>query len=230
VPYALRRSARRSIGFTIGPDGLRVSAPRWVAQGEIEAALQTKADWILRKLGQVQDRERRLSDGRVDWADGVSLPYLGAPLQIRLAPQAQASALTPAGSSAAGVLHLALPAQAEATQIRDATQAWLQGQARRLFEQRCQHFAPLLGVRYTRLALSSAQTRWGSATAQGHIRLNWRLIHLPLASIDYVVAHELAHLREMNHSPRFWAVVESVVPDYQTLRGQLRHETLPLWD
>ena len=83
------------------------------------------------------------------------------------------------------------------------------------------------GVRYTRLALSSAQTRWGSANANGSIRLNWRLIHFALPTIDYVVAHELAHLREMNHSPRFWDVVRSVLPEFERARGELRSDALP---
>jgi predicted metal-dependent hydrolase len=74
----------------------------------------------------------------------------------------------------------------------------------------------------TRLSLSSAKTRWGSANAGGAIRLHWRLVQYPLATIDYVVAHELAHLREMNHGPRFWAVVGSVVPDYRAARRPAR--------
>ena len=85
-------------------------------------------------------------------------------------------------------------------------------------------------MRVTRLSLSSAQTRWGSASASGAIRLHWRLIHFALPTIDYVVAHELAHLREMNHSPRFWEVVGSVVPDYRAARRQLGSEPLAAWD
>jgi hypothetical protein len=73
-----------------------------------------------------------------------------------------------------------------------------------------------------RLSLSSAATRWGSANANGSVRLHWRLIEHSLATIDYVVVHELAHLREMNHGPRFWRLVESVLPDYREARLRLR--------
>jgi predicted metal-dependent hydrolase len=139
-----------------------------------------------------------------------------------------------AGDTLPGVarltLHVGLPHTADAGQIRDAVQSWLQRQARRVFEERCRHFAAQLGVRVTRLSLSSAQTRWGSASADGSIRLNWRLIHFALPTIDYVVAHELAHLRHMDHSPRFWDVVRSVVPDYEQLRGGLKDETLPVFE
>jgi predicted metal-dependent hydrolase len=127
-------------------------------------------------------------------------------------------------------LHVGLPQHAAPAQIRDAVQSWLQRQARRVFEERCRHFAVQLNVRWTRLSLSSASTRWGSASADGAIRLHWRLIHLALPTIDYVVAHELAHLRVMDHSPRFWDVVRSVIPDMDRLRGTLRDEALPAFD
>jgi predicted metal-dependent hydrolase len=99
-----------------------------------------------------------------------------------------------------------------------------------LFTRRCQHFAAQLGVRMTALKLSSAQTRWGSASADGVIRLNWRLIHFGLSVVDYVVVHELAHLREMNHSPAFWDVVRSVLPDVDQRRAQLRSPQIALHD
>ena len=127
-------------------------------------------------------------------------------------------------------LHLGLPQSATQDQIRELVQAWLQRQARRVFEERCAHFAPKLGVRVRRLSLSSAATRWGSASADGSVRLNWRLIHFALPVIDYVVTHELAHLREMNHSPAFWEVVRSVLPDFERSRGALRSEVLPSLD
>ena len=72
-------------------------------------------------------------------------------------------------------------------------------------------------------------TRWGSASADGSIRLNWRLVHFKLSVIDYVVVHELSHLRVMDHSPRFWDTVRAVVPDYADLRGQLKDQPVPRW-
>ena len=126
-------------------------------------------------------------------------------------------------------LHLGLPHGAAPEQLRDVTQAWLMRQARRLFTERLDHFAPQLGVRWQRLGLSSAGTRWGSASADGSIRLNWRLIHFRQPVIDYVVVHELAHLREMNHGPRFWQHVQDVLPDYAERRAALKNEPVPRW-
>ncbi|MEO8656252.1 MAG: M48 family metallopeptidase, partial [Ramlibacter sp.] len=86
-----------------------------------------------------------------------------------------------------------------------------------------------LGVKWRKLALSNAGTRWGTAHSDGLIRLNWRLIHLRLSVIDYVVAHELSHLRVMDHSSRFWDTVGTVVPEYAELRRRLKEEALAPW-
>ncbi|HET7794997.1 MAG TPA: SprT family zinc-dependent metalloprotease [Rhizobacter sp.] len=238
VAYALRRARRKSIGFVVGLEGLSVAAPKWVGLGEIEPALREKAGWILRKLAEQQERGQRLQAAKVDWRDGTGIPFLGETVIIVLDARAgltKGGAVLNAGAEALpGVprltLHIGLPHTATPEQIRDVVQSWLQRQARRVFEERCKHFAQQLGVRYTKLSLSSAQTRWGSAGADGAIRLNWRLIHFAMAQIDYVVAHELAHLREMNHSARFWDVVRSVMPDYEQVRSTLKDDTLPVFD
>jgi predicted metal-dependent hydrolase len=234
VAYALRRARRRSIGFVVGAEGLAVSAPRWVGLGEIEAALREKAAWILRKLHEQRERGRRLEAARVEWRDGTTLPFLGDTVIVVLDGRTTGAVLHEASETLPGVprltLHLGLPHTAEPAQIRDAVQSWLQRQAKRIFEERCALLGARLGVRMKRLSLSSATTRWGSASADGSIRLNWRLVHFAMPVVDYVVAHELAHLREMNHSPAFWDVVRSAVPDFEQARGSLRHEVLPVFD
>jgi predicted metal-dependent hydrolase len=234
VAYELRRGRRRSIGFVVGPQGLSVSAPRWVGQGDIDSALQDKARWIVRKLQESEQRLRRMAQARIEWRDGTGVPFLGETVIVVLDPRISGAMLHTDAQALPGVprltLHVGLPQHAQAEQLREAVQGWLQRQARRIFEERCQHFAQRLGVRFTRLSLSSAATRWGSASADGSIRLNWRLVHFGMSTIDYVVAHELAHLREMNHSPAFWDVVRSVMPDFQDARGRLRQEVLPALD
>ncbi len=234
VAYDLRRSRRRSIGFMVGPEGLSVNAPRWVSQGEIESVLQAKAGWIQRKLMEQRERARRVHAARVDWRDGVGIPFLGETVIVVLDARVTGAQLNTAAQALPGVphltLHLGLPQAAAAEQIRDAVQSWLQRQARRVFEERCALYAPRLGVHMKRLSLSSAATRWGSANADGSIRLNWRLVHFRLPTIDYVVAHELAHLKEMNHSPAFWGVVRSLLPEYEVARSHLRDAVLPVLD
>lgn len=228
VGYELRRTRRRTIGFVVGADGLVVSAPRWVPLYEIESALREKSGWIVRKLAEVHERERRLEASRIEWRDGCTLPYLGRPLRVALDPAAPMSGA--AGDHSDATLRLGLATHSEPAQIRDAVQAWLMRQARGVFTERLNHFAPQLGVQWRRLGLSNAYTRWGSAGADGSIRLNWRLIHFAPPVIDYVVVHELSHLRVLDHSPRFWDTVAQVMPDYAELREQLRDERIPRWD
>jgi predicted metal-dependent hydrolase len=232
VAYAFRRSKRRTIGMAVGPDGLEVSAPRWVTLGEVESALREKADWIARKLVEMQERQQQLGAARLVWADGVVLPYLGDQLTVVLDSSSalkKNSAQFESVATGCHTLRLGLPLHAAPEQIRDAVQAWLMRQAKALFVARLDHFAPQLGVQWQRVSLSSAATRWGSAGADGAIRLNWRLIHHKLEVIDYVVAHELSHLRVMDHSPRFWDTVHSVMPDYAERRRVLKDEPLPPW-
>jgi predicted metal-dependent hydrolase len=111
--------------------------------------------------------------------------------------------------------------------MRDAVQSWLQQQARLLFAERIPVYAQRLGQGPVRWRLSSARTRWGSCSADGSIRLNWRLVHFPPDIVDYVIAHELAHLREMNHGPRFWATVGSLFPEFERARDWLRQAPDP---
>jgi predicted metal-dependent hydrolase len=237
VAYELKRGKRRTIGFSVGPDGLVVSAPKWVSLADVHTALLEKAAWIVRKLGETRERHQRLESSRIEWKDGAVIPFLGESMRVVLDPShsfGNASAVlqdttdAPAGETRLK-LRLGLPHLASADQIRDAVQAWLMRQARRVFIERLDHFAPALQVKWRKLTLSSAGTRWGSARSDGSIRLNWRLIHFRANVIDYVVVHELSHLRVMDHSPRFWDTVRAVVPDYAELRTQLKNESVPQW-
>ncbi|MBE7366934.1 M48 family metallopeptidase [Ramlibacter pallidus] len=237
VAYEFRRARRKNIGFMVGPEGLVVSAPRWVPMGEVDAAVRTKARWIVNKLEAARERQERLEAARIEWKDGTTIPYLGEPVIVVLDPRHDfretGGVLNTAGEALPGVarmtLHIGLPHTAQPAQIRDAVQAWLMRQAKALFAQRLDHYAPQLGVQWRKLTLSSAGTLWGTAHSDGSIRLNWRLIHFRLPVIDYVVAHELSHLRVMDHSPRFWETVRTVVPNYPELRGQLKDEAIPRW-
>ena len=222
VAYLFQRVRRRSIGFVVGPDGLEVRAPKWVTLKEVELGLQERGEWVLRKWAELQERQKNIR--QIEWREGASLDYLGAPIHLHLSPQNGRSELNDQRQ-----LLLALPHTAEASQIRDAVQAWLMREAKTLFEQRLNHFAPLMGVQWQRLSLSNAGSRWGSARVDGAIRLNWRLIHLKPEAIDYVVVHELAHLQEMNHSPAFWKVVADILPDHLERRKALQKENLANW-
>lgn len=237
VAFEFKRGKRRNIGFLVGPDGLTVSAPKWVPLYEVDAAVRSKTPWILKKLDDAHQRQRRVESARIEWRDGATFPFLGEQVIVVLDPRHAfdevGAVLNTSGDALPGLprhtLHVGLANNADPTQIRDAVQAWLMRQAKRLFTERLDHFAPLLKVQWRKVVLSNAGTRWGTAHSDGVIRLNWRLIHFRLPVIDYVVAHELSHLRVMDHSPRFWETVRTVVPDCAHLRRQLREQALPPW-
>jgi predicted metal-dependent hydrolase len=245
VAFEFKRGKRRTIGFSVSPLGLAVRAPSWVPLHQVDAALQEKSRWIIQKLGESAARHQRVAAHDIEWRDGTTLPYLGQTLTVRLDPACiksprgvAAAVLLPAvgGTDDGGLLvvrpltlRVSLPATAPPDQLRAAVQAWLMHQVKQYFVERLNHFAPQLQVTWRSVSLSSAKTRWGSARIDGAIRLNWRLVHFGPSVIDYVVAHELSHLREMNHSPRFWDAVRSVVPDYASLRQQLKDESAPRW-
>lgn len=229
LDYSLLRSKRRSIGFLIDDDGLRITAPKWVTVAEIELAITEKQRWIFTKLNERRERSARRLQPQMQWCDGATLPYLGTDITLRIVATQSAGIVYDATSRE---LTVCLPADAAEQQLKDRVQGWLQLEAKAIFAERLPLYAEKLEVSYQSFALSSAMTQWGSCTVDGKIRLNWRLIHFALPLIDYVIAHELAHLREMNHSPRFWATVQSVFPEFQAAKKALRErapETLPIF-
>lgn len=226
VHYLLRRSARRSHGFMINDDGLHVTSPRNASQADIDSAIRAKQRWILTKLFERSERQvTRALTPAVEWVDGAKLPYLGGDIVLRLQEAARSHCVFDPDTRE---LRLGVAPGLVEWQIRERVKLWFQDEADRLFGERLALYAPRVGVSYNSYAISSAGTRWGSCTVAGNIRLNWKLIHYPLALLDYVVIHELAHLREMNHSPRFWAVVGEVFPDYDGAKAALRKRSIEM--
>jgi predicted metal-dependent hydrolase len=226
LEYQLRRSSRRSIGFTIDDDGLRVTAPKRVTLAEIDNAIRAKQRWILTKLHERGERRAlRQQKPPLEWADGAELPFMGGEITLRLQPAARSHCVF---DPERRELAVGVVPDLQEWQLQERVRIWFQAEAKRVFAERLEVYAERLGVRHSSMALSSAGTRWGSCTVEGSIRLNWRLIHFSLPLIDYVVAHELAHLREMNHSPRFWATVGSVYPDYDGAKAALRKRSQEL--
>jgi hypothetical protein len=215
VPYTLKRSSkRRSIGLRIDDRGLTVSVPLRASEKWLYSVLQDKAYWVVEKLDGWQTRKPVATR----WADGESIHYLGEALILRVVPSLFAATPVHRG----GELSVFIAHDGGAAQIERVVTHWYRQEAERLFAERVAHYASLLKVAPRGIKLSSAKTQWGCCTARGTVRLNQQLIKLPLRLIDYVVVHELAHLREMNHSAAFWEVVGSVCPDYARLRRELK--------
>lgn len=213
VSYRLRRARRRSIGLAIDDDGLRVAAPGHTPIAEIEAFIREKTRWVLKRLSEWRAAPK---PPVANWSAGSAIALLGAPVTIELLSGRRGIYLDH------GRLGIGLAPRGDPAALRKRGIAWFKDRGRALFAERLALYAARLGVPAPALTLSNARRQWGMCRKDGHVRLNWRLIHLPLHLIDYVVAHELAHLREMNHSARFWSVVGSLYPDYQAARRELR--------
>lgn len=202
--------------MTIDERGLRIGAPRSVSIAEVESFVRGHGEWVLKKL---DEHVRRASSRHLAVRDGIRLPLLGGEIGVRVTAGANRIRWQD------GALELAARPDAD---IDGLARRALRRRALEHFSGRLAHFAQGMGCRPPPLALSSARTRWGSCSRKTGIRLNWRLIHLPPDLIDYVVAHELAHLVEMNHSPRFWGVVERLYPDWRAARAALKRHAAEL--
>ena len=226
VPYTLRRAKRRSIGLAIDHRGLRVGAPHRASLTEIETLILRHADWVEKKLDEWQSRP---GPNLLTIVDGMHLPMFGQTLEIRLATGNNRILWNESGHfDQHPILTLCLRSPAEAPRLLEKA---LRERAHRLFSERLGHFAEKLGLSTPPLSLSSARTRWGSCSLKTGIRLNWRLIHFSSHIVDYVAIHELAHLHEMNHGRRFWAIVAQHCPEYRAIRKELNRQaaSCPRW-
>lgn len=222
VPYVLRLARRRTIGLTIDHRGLRVGAPPRASIKEVESLILRHGTWVTDKLDEWRARHPAET---LKVEDGLHLPLLGETLEVRLASGANRALWSPLTPP---VLTLLLRSPDDARTVLERA---LRKRAVDLFAERLSLFAARMGLVLPPLSLSSARTRWGSCSLKSGIRMNWRLIHFPQHIVDYVVVHELAHLREMNHSARFWAVVAQYFPEHRSARGELKQlaSTCPRW-
>lgn len=220
VAYTLKRCRRKTIGMRVDSTGLTVRIPSKESLRWIESVLQNKADWIVQKLDEWKNRKPR----GPAWEEGAVFPLLGEPWRLVVTPAGSAQMARVAEKTGAEQkqLRLALPSVLTAQHIERAVMDWYRSQAVTCFSERIAFYAPKLGVALPQLKLSYARTLWGSCTTRGVVRLNWRLIQKPLHLVDYVVAHELSHLIEMNHSSAFWQTVESIYPNYAAARRELK--------
>ncbi|PKQ12740.1 MAG: M48 family peptidase [Alphaproteobacteria bacterium HGW-Alphaproteobacteria-1] len=208
VSVTLRRSARaRRISLRVsGLDGqVTLTVPRGVSEAEALGFARTKADWL---RGHLAARPEAVMVG-----PGVALPIEGVVRRIEPCAGRQ---VVPGD----GVLWVPGPEEVMARRL----EAWLRARARDRLAVASDHYAGLLGRRFSRLSLRDTRSRWGSCSSKGALSYSWRLILAPPEVLDYVAAHEVAHLAEMNHSPAFWALVARLRPGYQAPRGWLRRE------
>ncbi|MCH9798548.1 MAG: M48 family metallopeptidase [Betaproteobacteria bacterium] len=214
IAYQLERRARRTVGLKITADGLVVHAPKYILEFQLKKLIQEKSNWIVSKL----DARKQNHIPPIIWQDGETLQLLGNAINLNVVQDAKNKQAQFNHDS----LTITSPQADDEAVIKHKVIQWYKKQAEVDFGRRLAVLAAKLGVSTPPLKLSSAQSRWGSCSSRGDIRLNWRLLQAPPHIINYVVCHELAHLKEMNHSAKFWAVVESIYPDYKLAEKELK--------
>lgn len=214
----LKRSARRrSIGIKVHRGEVTVSAPTNVSVAEIRAFVTQKTRWINKHL-ELQ-RQSIAQQSALTLGPGGTLPFLGDSLQIA------------AAGAGVGVVREGdrLLIGGEVGFYKTNIARWLAGQAEAYLPGRIQAWAPLLGVQPRGFSVRFYKSRWGSCNRRGELQFNWLLMMASPQVVDYVVVHELAHLRHFNHSPAFWQLVARVMPDYTRHKDWLRQQTLLTW-
>lgn len=218
--FQLEHRQRRTIGLKITAEGLIVHAPKQIADWQLQKILQDKSHWIIKKLTAHNTQQVP----KIQWKNGENLFYLGNEIILDV----QFSRIQKAIVFEHNRLIVALPDMDNAAIIRRKILQWFKKQAMGDFARRLEILSAKLGVTTPPLTLSNAKSRWGSCNSHGEIRLNWRLIQAPPQMIQYVICHELAHLKEMNHSSKFWAVVAQLFPTYKLVEKELKQWSLRL--
>lgn len=214
ISYLLEHRPRRTVGLKITVDGLVVHAPKRIFAFQLNQILQEKSGWILNKL------KARVANqvNAIEWVDGEHLLYLGQDIHLNIVKNPSNKALF----LNANTLIMATPKPDNHALIHRKVVQWYQKQAMADFARRLTILAAKLGVPTPPLTLSNAKSRWGSCNSRGEVRLNWRLLQASPSIINYVICHELAHLKQMNHSAKFWEVVESLFSDYKQAEKALK--------
>ncbi len=207
----LVRAKRRTIALILERDGsLTVRAPRRATLLDIHGFITEKTDWILRSREKLK---AMVAHPKKEYVDGERFLFIGEEYELRLVPPQRPALKFDGGFT--------LSTSARERGEADFTK-WYKTQANTVFTERVQFYAAQHGFEPKQVKVNSAKTRWGSCTSSGTINFTWRLVMAPLEVIDYVVLHELAHLKVKNHSPRFWKLVESLCPDFKRQRKWLK--------
>ena len=232
LQYTVQRSTRRfrTVQLRLDPDvGLKILAPYKMSDEDINEFLVKHSEWISKHYTDFEDRKQEK-----DWANGGTILLRGKKIRVlvleREADDIGRDLTTTVVKSLEGdevtvIIPPNISHEKKSADVWQGLREWYRQEALDHLESRMVKFGKLMGVREEQLKLSNAEKRWGSCSGKGSINLNWRLIKLDDSLIDYVVVHELAHLKQLNHSANFWRVVEGVLSNYRELRMQLREHS-----
>ena len=227
IEYEIRRSPRRrkTIQLAVDGSGVSVTAPMAADDEYLRAFVRKRAAWIIRNSAEGAERAAPKR-----FVSGETVPYLGRNLRLAVSDGAE-GIKSPQVRFDHWRLRIAVPAGLEGPerteQVREAAVAWFRGRAEARVPPVVERWWPEFGRgERSAVLIRNQRKRWASCAPDGTLRFNWRVVMVPPALLEYVVVHELAHLRVRNHSPDFWNLVTAALPDAQTRRRQLR-QTAP---
>jgi predicted metal-dependent hydrolase len=227
IPYTVRRSARaRRLRLVVTPGQVELVAPASAREARIRAFVDSRRHWIRDKTEAL--RSRSLEPIPPRFIDGAKVLFRGRHLSLRVEPGDGAGATLQHASAQRVRVPRELSAAARERQARDLVISWLNERALADARSFVDLYAPRLGARPAALRIGNQKTLWGSCSPRDVISLNWRLVTAPPPVYEYVVVHELCHLRERNHSARFWRLVAELMPDYRERRAWLKEHGVGL--
>lgn len=222
ITYTVVKTKRKTIGITIDMNGeVKVSAPLRISEKQIKEVVQKKADWIIKKVNEVIERNSNLVCRQ--FVSGEKFLYLGKEYTLEIVEKdlGEAEVLMQEDTMAVYISQ-GLSKESRKQTIKEALIKWYRQRFAEIVKERIEKYSLKLKVAPCKVVIKDQKTRWGSCSKKGNINLNWRLIMAPLHVIDYVVVHELCHLKVMNHSKDFWNLVESIQPNYTEGREWLK--------
>ncbi len=218
IEYTIQKSNRKTITIMVKADGsVQVKAPLQASARQINALLEEKADWIWQKRQEMLEKQKEKPKHRYE--EGEIFRFLGR--EVILSVRQNAYLRHAAVSCKENCLVVSSPIT-DAFWIQEAIVRWYFEQAKRVLSERTQYYSGLMEAAYGRITVRDQKSRWGSCSRKGNLNFNFRLVMAPLEIVDYVVVHELCHLKYMDHSPQFWEEVEKVLPDYKDRKNWLK--------
>jgi predicted metal-dependent hydrolase len=223
LEFTIFRSSRKSIGICVNSENVvKVTAPKWVSEGKIKGVVFEKAPWILKKLAQIKiPKEENI---KYNFTDGEVFKYLGDEyiLELDYNSQEKLYEVFLKGNKITLQVPRALQMEHQEVIAREKITMFFKNSAERILKERIAFYSSLMKVSPQRIVIKQQKTRWGSCSSKGNVNINWKIIMAPLSVIDYLVVHELAHLKFMNHSKMFWDFVEATLPDFKARRKWLK--------
>ena len=220
MDYQLIRSKRKTIAISFDENcQLIVKAPIWVGKSRIEAFLSEKAEWIEATRTRLLRAKEEASKIRIKLENGDVLYFLGEKRNLSVIREERIRGKV---VSSMGRIVLHVPYEADYAYKREQLERWYRKEAQQMIAEKAAEFAGRLKVSYEDIRIKDQKSRWGSCSSKGNLNFNWRIIMAPETVCDYVIIHELCHLVYLNHSEKFWSLVESICPEYKQYKKWLK--------